>query len=78
MRTANSKKLRLDQLDVKQLGKHTIGVLGPAILILLGDFFNMIDWGVWTPIAAAGLTMILDTVRKWIRDNSDSDPKVLK
>ena len=78
MKTSNSGRRDLDEIDLKQLGKHSVGVLGPAIVILLGDFFNMIDWGVWTPIAAAGLTMLLDFLRKWVRDNSNSGPKVLK
>lgn len=78
MKTANSKRYHLDEIDWVQIGKHALGVFGPATALFLADFFDKIDWGMWTPVIAASVTMGLDWFRKVVRDNSDSDPKGLK
>lgn len=60
-------KHHFDAVTIKKTGKGAaIAATGAAALYLL-EFLGQINVGVWTPIIAAGVPIITNMIREWMK-----------
>jgi len=66
----NSPKFKLDIADFVTVGKTALLVGGAAALTYIAQNLGAIDLGTYGPLIVPVVTLVLDTVVKWLRDNS--------
>ena len=59
-----SKKFRLNLEDIKKLGKGLLIALGGCALTYLVEIVPSIEFGIYTPLAVATASVIVNTLRK--------------
>lgn len=64
-----STKFSLNTIDRKKIGIWALVAVVWTLLTYLADLIPTIDFGVYTPIVAAGFSILANIVRKWIADN---------
>lgn len=61
-----SAPLTLNALDRKKIGKWALIALVWALLTYLVQLIPTIDFGVYTPMVVAGMSILVNFVNKWI------------
>lgn len=70
MSTEGSKAFALNTKDLLIVAKNALLVGGAAALTVVAQNLNVIDLGSYGPIVVPVVTIGLDTVIRWMRDNS--------
>lgn len=70
-----SKKFNLDLSDVVRLGKNALLVGGAASITYVIQNLGELDLGDMGTLVVPIVALSLDTVVKWMKDNTDSDKK---
>ena len=70
-----SKKFNLDLSDVVRLGKNALLVGGAASITYVIQNLGELDLGDMGVLVVPIVALSLDTVVKWMKDNTDSDKK---
>lgn len=70
-----SKKFNLDLSDVVRLGKNALLVGGAASITYVIQNLGELDLGDMGALVVPIVALSLDTVVKWMKDNTDSDKK---
>lgn len=70
MNTEGSKSFALNTHDLLKVGKNALLVGGAAALAVVAQQLHVIDLGVYGPVVVPVITLGLDTLVKWMRDNS--------
>lgn len=68
-----SKSFSLDMVDVWSLLKNALLVAVAAFLTALMNGLGNLDLGQYTALIIPMVTVVLDTVIKWAKNNSDED-----
>jgi len=69
-----SKSFALDVADVAVLFKNALLVAVAAFLTTIVNSIGSLDLGTYTPLVVPMVTVILDTIIKWTKDNSQASP----
>jgi hypothetical protein len=67
---SGSRALMLNGTDVSKVVKGLVIALAGAGITYGTEQIPGIDFGVWTPIVAAGWATVVNLLRKWIADQS--------
>lgn len=70
MSTEGSKAFSINTKDLLIVGKNALLVGGAAALTVVAQNLNVVDLGVYGPIVVPVITIGLDTLIRWMRDNS--------
>lgn len=70
MSEEGSKSFSLNLNDVKKLAKHALLVGGAASLTIVGENLHIIDLGQWGPLLVPAISIGIDMLIKWMRDNT--------
>lgn len=70
MSTEGSKAFSLNTKDLLIVGKNALLVGGAAALTVVAQNLNVVDLGVYGPIIVPVITIGLDSLIRWMRDNS--------
>jgi len=70
-----SKGFALDVGDIAVLFKNALLVAVAAFLTTVVNSIGSLDLGVYTPLVVPMVTVILDTIIKWTKDNTNKAPK---
>jgi hypothetical protein len=70
MSTEGSKAFALNTKDLLIVAKNALLVGGAAALAVVGQNLNIIDLGPYTPVVVPVITIGLDSLIRWMRDNS--------
>ena len=70
-----SKSFALDVGDIAVLFKNALLVAVAAFLTTVVNSIGSLDLGVYTPLVVPMVTVILDTIIKWTKDNSKDVPE---
>ena len=70
-----SKSFALDLTDVAGLFKNALLVAVAAFLTTVVNNLGNLDLGVYTPLVVPMVTVILDTIIKWTKDNTNKVPE---
>lgn len=66
-----SKSFTLDMVDVWAVLKNALLVALAAFLTAVMNNLHMIDLGVYTAMVIPVVSLVLDTVIKWVKNNSE-------
>jgi|TARA_B100000085_G_C18168277_1_gene360475 hypothetical protein len=69
-----SKSFSLDVSDVAVLFKNALLVAVAAFLTTVMNSIGTLDLGAYTPLIVPMVTVVLDTLIKWTKDNSSVEP----
>lgn len=69
-----SKSFALDVADVAVLFKNALLVAIAAFLTTVMNNIGTLDLGGYTPLIVPMVTVVLDTLIKWTKDNSSVEP----
>ena len=69
-----SKSFALDVSDVVVLFKNALLVAVAAFLTAIVNNIGQLDLGGYTPLVVPIVTVILDTIIKWTKDNTKDSP----
>ena len=69
-----SKSFALDVSDVVVLFKNALLVAVAAFLTAIVNNIGQLDLGGYTPLVVPMVTVILDTIIKWTKDNTKNSP----
>ena len=58
-------RFKLTQTDLTKVGKGVLVALAGATLTYLTEWASSTDFGSWTPVVVAGLSILTNIVRKW-------------
>jgi hypothetical protein len=61
-----TEKYKLNREDLKKVGKGALIAAIGAVVTYLIDLIPSVDFGVWTPVAVAGFSILANFVRKWL------------
>lgn len=64
-----AENFKLDLDEMKKVGKGAIIAGVGVVLVYSTEAIPGIDFGVWTPIIAAGFAVVANFVRKWFTFN---------
>jgi hypothetical protein len=67
---ANSQRFELNSTDLKKIGTGAIIAILGALLTYGTETIGNVELGQWTPIVVAVFSIIANTIRKFIVDNS--------
>lgn len=70
MSTEGSKAFSINTKDLLIVGKNALLVGGAAALTVVAQNLNVVDLGVYGPIVVPVITIGLDSLIRWMRDNS--------
>lgn len=70
MNENGSKSFNLNLDDVKKLTKHALLVGGVAALTVIAENLHVIQLGTWGPLLVPIVTLGLNTLIMWMRDNT--------
>jgi len=70
-----SKSFALDLTDVAGLFKNALLVAIAAFLTTVVNSLGSLDLGGYTPLVVPMVTVILDTIIKWTKDNTNKSPE---
>ena len=70
-----SKSFSLDVTDVAVLLKNALLVAVAAFLTAIVNNIGQLDLGGYTPLVVPMVTVILDTIIKWTKDNTKNAPE---
>ena len=70
MNENNSKSFTLNTTDVKKLAIHALLVGGAAALTIVAENLHLVELGQWGPIAVPVITLTLNALITWMRDNT--------
>jgi hypothetical protein len=65
----DSKAFELNANDLKAVGKNALLVGVAAVLTYVGQNLSNIDLGAGTALVVPVLTLIIDSLVKWVKDN---------
>ena len=66
-----SKSFTLDMVDVWAVMKNALLVALAAFLTAVMNNLHMIDLGVYTAMVIPVVSLVLDTIIKWVKNNSE-------
>jgi len=69
-----SKSFALDVSDIVVLFKNALLVAVAAFLTAIVNNIGQLDLGGYTPLVVPMVTVILDTIIKWTKDNTKNSP----
>lgn len=70
MNTEGSKSFSLNNKDLLVVAKNALLVGGAAALTVVAQNLNVIDLGVYGPVVVPVITIGIDTLVRWMKDNS--------
>jgi len=70
MSNEGSKPFEINKKDLMIVTKNALLVGGAAALAVIGQNLHIIDLGPYTPIVVPAITIGLDTLIRWMKDNS--------
>lgn len=70
-----SKSFALDVSDIVVLFKNALLVAVAAFLTAIVNNIGQLDLGSYTPLVVPMVTVILDTIIKWTKDNTKDAPE---
>ena len=70
-----SKSFALDVSDIVVLFKNALLVAVAAFLTAIVNNIGQLDLGSYTPLVVPMVTVILDTIIKWTKDNTKDSPE---
>lgn len=70
-----SKSFALDVSDIVVLFKNALLVAVAAFLTAIVNNIGQLDLGGYTPLVVPMVTVILDTIIKWTKDNTKDAPE---
>lgn len=70
MNTEGSKSFSLNNKDLLIVAKNALLVGGAAALTVVAQNLNVIDLGVYGPVVVPVITIGIDTLVRWMKDNS--------
>ena len=70
-----SKSFALDVSDIVVLFKNALLVAVAAFLTAIVNNIGQLDLGGYTPLVVPMVTVILDTIIKWPKDNTKNTPE---
>lgn len=70
MNNEGSSSFKLNTKDLLIVGKNALLVGGAAALAVVGQNLHIIDLGPYTPVVIPVVTIGLDTLIRWMKDNS--------
>jgi len=65
-----SKPFSLNKKDLVKVGEGALIAMGGAGLTYLATVVNQIDFGVWTPLVVAALSVLTNLVKKFLTDTT--------
>lgn len=65
-----SKRYQLNSDDGKKILIGLVVAVAGAIVTYAADTIPNVDFGVWTPVAVAGFSVLINVLRKWIAGNT--------
>ena len=71
---AQSQRFQLDAADWRKLGSGLLVALVGAAATFLADVSTSLNFGMWSPFIAMGLSVVVNALRKWLSDNSPTPP----
>lgn len=74
--TGTSAKFSLDLTDVVALVKNGLFVAVAAFITYLINNLSSLDFGAYTVLIVPVVTLVLDAVAKWLKDNSKTPDKI--
>lgn len=70
MSNEGSKSFEINKKDLMIVTKNALLVGGAAALAVVGQNLHILDLGPYTPIVIPAITIGLDTLIRWMKDNS--------
>ncbi len=67
-----STRFALDKENLRKIGKGAAMALAGALLTYLADLLPQIDFGAWTPLVAAGFSVLANSAHKFLTDYSSN------
>ena len=62
-----SRKLKLNETDMKKVGKGLLIAIGGAVLTYTSQVVMQIDWGLYTPMVVAGSSVLINLGWKFVK-----------
>jgi hypothetical protein len=78
VRESQSKRFALDGVDFRKLGTGCLGALVGAVATFLSEAATSIDFGMWSPFVSTAISVVVNAIRKWIADNSQSSSQAVQ
>jgi len=73
---SGSKKYNLSQQDLLKVFKGAIIAMTGAFITYLSGIIGNADFGVWTPIATASWSIVVNLCHKYMTDTTAETPQV--
>jgi len=70
MDTNNSKKYKLNKVDLQKIGKGGVIAVSGALLTYLSMTIVDVDFGTWTPLVTSLGGIIVNALSRWLNDFS--------
>ncbi len=71
---SQSKRFALDGVDLRKLGTGFLIAFVGAVATILSDAATSLDFGMWSPFISMAISVIVNSLRKWVLDNSAPPP----